>query len=231
MTKTIAIMQPYFIPYIGYFQTINAVDQYVIYDDVNYIKGGWINRNNILLNGEKKLVTLPLKGASSNKNINAVHLGSNKDKILKTMDHAYSKAPFKKITIELLESIFNYRTDNLSEFVSNSIIIISNFIGIDTEFLISSNLTKNNNLKGQRKVIDICNNLSADTYINAIGGMALYEKNSFSKQGIELKFLKTDKIKYEQFDKKFTPNLSIIDVLMFNNQKIVNSMLNMYELL
>lgn len=226
----IGIMQPYFFPYLGYFQLISIVNKYVIYDDVNYIKGGWINRNNILLNKQKYLFTIALEQSSPNKLVNEIKIKDDFIKFRKTIMQAYSKAPFFEDTIKLINLILSHDDRLLSGFTANSIIKISRHLGIDTEFLISSEIKKNNLLKNQDKVINICKLLMADEYINAIGGIELYNKNDFEMNKITLKFLKTTSINYNQFNNLFVPWLSIIDVMMFNSVGDIRKMLNNYEL-
>ena len=226
----LGIMQPYLFPYIGYFQLIKAVDKYVIYDDVNYIKGGWINRNNILINSNKHLFTVILDQSSPYKLINEIAINDNFSKLLKTIYQSYAKAPFFAQSYSLLENIFSYQELNLGKFISNSIITISNYFGLETEFIISSSLSKDNTLKNIEKVLHICELLGAHTYINAIGGQQLYDKEVFEKHNVELKFLKTNQITYRQFNNQFIPWLSIIDVIMFNSVDNINEMLNQYEL-
>ena len=227
----LGIMQPYFFPYIGYFQLIKAVDKYVIYDDVNYIKGGWINRNRILLNKQDFLLNINLRGASPFKKINEINIDNNRDKILKTIAQAYKKAPYYSEAYNLIEKIINYDSDNLAVFLTNSLIRISDYLGINTEFIISSDIEKNNELKGQEKVLSICKLLEATEYYNAIGGQELYSVSDFKEKGIDLHFLKVNPIEYAQFDNEFIPHLSIIDVLMFNSPEDINCMLDRYELL
>lgn len=228
--KKIGIMQPYLFPYIGYFQLIKAADQYVVYDDVQFIKGGWINRNNILINGRKALLTFPLSGASANKKINEIKiLKMGLQKNLKTISMAYSKAPYRNETIKLLDKIFSSNEDNLAIFIGESIKQICKYLGITTDICYSSELHKDNSLKAEEKVVAICKELGAGMYINAIGGQSLYDKEAFKKVGINLNFLKTLSFEYKQFNQPFTPNLSIIDVMMFNSPEEVNVMLDNYE--
>lgn len=227
----IGIMQPYFMPYIGYFQLIKAVDKYVVYDDVNYIKGGWINRNNLLVSGEIKLFTIILDGASPNKLINQIRIKDNFKKLKGTLLMNYSKAPYYKDVINILDKIFSFEDKQLANFISNSIKEINGYLNIKTEIIISSELDKDCNLKGKDKVINICNHLNANEYINAIGGMELYNKEEFRKNGIKLSFIKTEPIKYNQFNNDFIPFLSIIDVLMFNSIEEINNMLDKYTLI
>ena len=227
----LGIMQPYFMPYIGYFQLIKAVDEYVVYDDVNYIKGGWINRNNILVNGEKKLFTIILRGASPYKLINEIEIGDDFKKFLKTIQLSYSKAAYFDEVIILIEKIISFNNKNLSDFTANSILEIINFLDIKTKVHISSNLEKNISLKGKDKVINICEKLGATSYYNAIGGQALYEKIEFKAHGIDLFFLKSEIETYNQYNNCYIPNLSIIDVLMHNSKKETNRLLDCYSII
>lgn len=227
-------MQPYFLPYIGYWQLMNAVDQYVIYDDVNFIKSGWINRNRLLLNGEPKFFNVQMVGASCNKHINEINLLENKnvkDKTLRMFEAAYKKSPQYLDVMPVIEKIFSCKEDNLAKFLINSIYEIAGFLDINTIFHVSSNIEKNNELRGQEKVIAICKELKASEYYNAIGGQKLYDRNEFMKQGINLKFLSTNEITYKQYGKEFVSGLSIVDVLMFNDKKTVKGMLKDFTLI
>ncbi|QLE78824.1 WbqC family protein [Francisella sp. Scap27] len=222
----VAIMQPYFFPYIGYWQLINAVDVFVIYDDVNFIKKGYINRNNILLNNKSYRITLGLLGASQNKLINEISLGDNRQNLLKTVKQAYSKAPHFHHVYDMLEGVVITEENNLSLFLENLIKSVSNYIGINTKFIKSSELQKDNSLRGQDKILQICEILGADIYINPVGGRQLYDKKSFSDKKIRLNFIEPSIIKYQQFGEEFHPHLSIIDVLMFNSVGSVKEILN-----
>lgn len=227
---TLAIMQPYFFPYIGYWQLIHAVERFIIYDDVHYINRGYINRNNILINGEKKLFTLELQGASQNKLIQEIKTGSNQKKLLKTVEMAYKKAPYFESTYKIIEDILLNQEKNLARFLGYSLKKISAYLGIKTDFIYSSDIVKNNNLRSQEKIIDIATHLQTTHYVNAIGGQDLYDKKRFSQENIKLSFLKTGNIEYKQFGHEFISHLSIIDVLMFNNIESIQKMLNNYEL-
>lgn len=226
----VAIMQPYLFPYIGYFQLINIVDKFVLYDDVNYIKKGWINRNNLMVNGKKLLFTISLSQASQNKLINEIEIVDTFEKFLKTIQINYSKAEYYKQTNDLINSILSFSRNNLKDFIKNSIEEILTYIGIESEILVSSELNKNNSLKGQDKILEICKILNASSYFNLPGGMDLYDKNKFREAGIELYFVKTTHIPYKQFSKEFEPALSIIDVLMNNSKGGIKKLLNDFEL-
>jgi hypothetical protein len=226
----LGIMQPYFLPYIGYWQLINAVDKYVIYDDVNFINRGWINRNNILLNKRQFLFTLTLSGASQNKLINEIIVHEEQTKLIKTFEMAYKKAPFFEEVFLLVKQIFDYNDKNLAKFIGNSIVRIATYLGLKTEFVYSSEIEKDCSLKGQEKILNICNTLQATEYFNAIGGMNLYNKVNFDANSIKLRFLKALPVEYKQFNSPFVPNLSILDVMMFNSVEEIGKMLREYEL-
>lgn len=219
-------------PYIGYWQLIKAVDKFVIYDDVNYIKGGWINRNNILLNNQRFLINLLLSGASPNKLINEIAIQPNQAKLTKTIECAYGKAPMFDTVFPIFTEIMNFKDTNLAKFLGNSIIRLCEYMDIHTGIVYSSDIQKNNSLKAQEKVLHICGLLNAENYINAIGGQELYNKEDFEKAGVTLNFIKSELTPYKQFrDNDFVTGLSIVDVLMFNSPDEINRMLDKYTLL
>lgn len=228
-----AIMQPYFCPHIGYFQLINAVEVFIVYDDVNYIKKGWINRNSILINGEKYLFSIPLKKLSQNKLINQIdiHESSNwKNSLLKQIEQSYKKAPFFTDVYPLIKEIILQDKNNLAEFIIHSLNEICKYLSITTRLIISSGIKKNNELKGQNKIIEICKTVQASHYINAMGGKDLYDRDIFLQHNFSLNFIKPEPIIYPQFDHEFHPCLSIIDVMMFNSVPKINGFLKQYEL-
>lgn len=230
----LGIMQPYFVPYIGYWQLLNAVDTYVIYDDVNYIKGGWINRNRILLNGEAKYFNVQLDGASPNKLINEIGINRNEvtiKKSLRVLEAAYRKAPYFKEVYPIISDILMCESTNLSDYLVYSIKEICRYLDITTRIVRSSDIPKNNELHGQEKVLEICMLLGAKEYYNAIGGRALYSYEDFKCRGIDLKFLQSKDIVYKQYEKQFISNLSIIDVLMFNSKEKIEQYLKEYRVI
>ncbi len=231
----LGIMQPYIFPYIGYFQLIKAVDRFVVYDDVTFIKQGWINRNKILLNGAAHLFTLPLKNASSFTTIADTLINTDLYKVWryrfeKTLTLAYSKAPYYKESVELIMSVFNSNYETISELAVGSILETCKFLGVKTEFVLTATAYHNNDLKAKERVIDICKREKADTYINAAGGKDMYSKEDFNNAGLELKFLKPHSIVYRQLKPTFVPWLSMIDVLMFNSAEEIRTLFNEYDL-
>lgn len=230
----IAIMQPYFLPYIGYLQLMNAVDKFVLYDDVNYINKGWINRNRILVSGKEYLFTIPLKEASQNKLINEIYLSDDpkwRGKLLKTFEQAYKKAPFYLTAFAVTEKIINLDAEKVSDWIADSFAILAQYLNIQTEIVASSSIYQNTHLKGQERILDICQQEKADHYINPIGGTDLYDKSIFDKAGIQLNFLKSKPLIYSQFKNEFVPWLSIVDIMMFNDIPTIQGILNEYELI
>ena len=231
----IGIMQPYFFPYIGYFQLINAVDKFIIYDNIKFTKKGWINRNRILVNGKDDYITIPLKKDSDFLNIDQRFLSDSfeedKIKLLRKIKDTYKKAGYFADVYPLVESIINNEEKNLFGFVYNSILEICKYLGIKTEFIISSKIKIDHELKSEHKVLELCKAVGATYYFNPIGGVELYSKDKFKSNNIELNFIKSGSIEYLQFDMPFVPWLSIIDVMMFNSKEQIGSMLNFYDLI
>lgn len=231
----IAIMQPYIFPYIGYFQLIKSVQTFIFYDDVNFIKHGWINRNKILINGEESLITFPCRKISQNKEIRDIEVDlSDKQykKILKTISYAYIKAPNFKIIYPLVQDCLHSNSKTISELAMFSIQQICEVINIKTKFELSSLKHANTKHLGKAdRLVEITKREKATKYINAIGGQDLYTKEYFKTNKIDLQFLKPKEYEYKQFDNDFVSNLSIIDVLMFNSVEDVREMISNYELL
>ncbi|MDR2848598.1 MAG: WbqC family protein [Bacteroidales bacterium] len=221
--------QPYFLPYIGFFQLIGAVDKYIICDDFNYIKSGWINRNKLLLGGKEFVFHLATLGASQNKRINEIAVDDNQHKLAKTIEVNYRKAPLFDNVFPLIQDILNYEDKNLARYVGNSMIKIAEYLQLPATFFYSSEIPKDHSLRFQERVINICNVMGATTYINAIGGMELYNKTQFSNKGVDLFFLKSKPITYKQFGQSFVPNLSMLDILMFNTVEQTKQLLLQYE--
>jgi hypothetical protein len=234
MTRQISVMQPYFLPYLGYWQLIAAADIFVLLDDVNFIVRGYINRNTILVNGRGHLFSLPVADASQNRLIKETKLNfppSARSKLLKTIAAAYKKAPRFSTVFPLLESIVLFSENDLTKYIRRSLLLISGYLGLDTEFLLSSALEKDESKKGQSRIIEICLRLEAEMYVNSPGGRDLYDPAEFRRHGLTLRFLRPGKVVYPQFNQyDFIPNLSIIDVMMFNDVPRIGDFLKEYTL-
>ena len=227
-------MQPYFLPYIGYFQLIAAADVFIIYDNIKYTKRGWINRNRMLKNGKDVMFSLPLKSESDSKNIGQRELSGefSRNKLLNQFKNVYRRAPYFELTFPLIEEIVRHRDENLFCYLHHSIVKICEHLGIRTEVRISSDMIINHELKSQDKVLALCEAAGASIYVNNISGMELYSKEGFREKGIELKYLSSNLFKYMQSGPDFVPYLSIVDVLMFNStEAIQNCISTNYELL
>ena len=216
--KKLAIMQPYFLPYIGYFQLMAAVDLFIVYDNIKYTKKGWVNRNRMLQNGKDVMFSLPVQKDSDALDVvqRDLAVDFNRDKLLNVWKGAYARAPYFARTFALLERIVRYPERNLFGFIHHTIMQTSAHLGIETEIRISSDIPIDHGLKSEDKVLALCQTVGADVYINPFGGVDLYSKAAFQQQGIELKFIRSDEYVYPQWGEPFIPWLSIVDVLMFN---------------
>lgn len=214
----LAIMQPYFLPYIGYYQLISAADVFVVYDNIKYTKRGWINRNRMSINGTDSVFSIPLKKDSDALNISERELaaGFDREKFLNQFRGAYSRAPHFSETFSLLTKIVQFKETNLFRYLHNALLETCTHLRVDTEIRISSEIDVDQNLKGQDRVLAICQALGATTYLNAIGGTQLYSREAFSDRGLGLHFIKSRPYSYTQFGTTFIPWLSIIDVMMFD---------------
>jgi hypothetical protein len=226
----VAIMQPYLFPYIGYFQLINAVDEFIIYDNIQFTKKGWINRNRILVNGTDEYITIPLKKDSDFLDIKDRYLSqewiNERKKILNRITESYRKASHFNIIYPIIERIMMYEDKNLFAFIFNSLKELNQYLDIKTPLIVSSIISINHDLKAENKVIELCKARKAKTYINPIGGDELYNKETFKNKGLELKFLKANNITYPQFKNDFVSFLSIIDVMMFNSLEDIKLIIN-----
>ena len=228
---TIAIMQPYFFPYPGYFQLVKAVDRFIFYDDVNFIKNGWINRNRILVNGEAAYFTVKLKDASSFRKIKDTGISQDMGRLLKTIQLAYKKAPCFESIYPVVEECLNKNCNGLSELAISSVMAVSDYLGFKTKFDMSSaSFGSTTNLQRENRLISICKLTRAERYINLPGGAALYSRETFRDNGVELLFLEPGIIEYGQYKKPFVPMLSIIDLLMFNPKEKALDLLNNYRI-
>lgn len=231
----IAIMQPYFLPYIGYFQLINAVDEFVVYDNIEFTKKGWINRNRILVNGQDTYITLPLKRDSDYLDVCERFLADTwvheSRTMLNRIAGAYRKAPNFSCVYPLVEKCILFDEYNLFRFILNSIILVNEYLQITTPIVVSSTIPVDHEKKAQEKVLRLCKARNADEYINPIGGVTLYQKDDFQGAGVNLYFLKSKEFTYKQFEADFVPWLSIVDVMMFNSTDDIKKYLtDSYEL-
>lgn len=235
---TLGIMQPYFLPYIGYWQLLAAVDRFVVYDNIQYAKKGWINRNRFLRNGADAFFTVPLKKASDYLNIADRSLADDFEPktLLNPLASAYRKAPFFEAVFPLIESVVRgpegHGTGRVSlfDYLHHGLVATAAHLEIRTPIVVSSTVAIDHGLKGEQKVLALCKALGATRYVNAIGGRELYSVPAFAEQGIELRFVQSHPITYRQYDNPFVPGLSIVDVMMFNSKDAVRAMLGACDL-
>jgi len=229
MTMNLAIMQPYFFPYIGYFQLLGNVEKFVFYDDVNFIKQGWINRNRICTAGNVKYITVPTRNGGSFVKICEVEIDARapwQRKILGSVAHSYGKAPFFRSVYGLVEEVLSGHEVSISDLAKASVMRIARHLGIEVEFRMTSSDYGNQQLRGAERVLDICHREHASQYTNLPGGKSLYDQECFSRQGLALRFVDTRLDTYRQpGSAEFVPALSIIDVLMHNSVSDVRKML------
>lgn len=252
----LAGMQPYFMPYLGYWQLINAVDKIIIYGYLNFIKGGWVNRNRIIQkNGEINYITVPLRKQSPSLLISEVQIDNSvnwSERMLKTIMINYKKAPYFDQIYPLIEKVLSKRYDTLMSINAESICGIAEFLEIDTiidcdnerfveleeklaridtDYSLFPYLEKTRPEKMVARMLEQCRMENSQHLINALGGMELYDKKEFEQYGIKLEFIKMNDISYPQFNHDFVPNLSIIDVMMHNGKEGTKKLLNEYTLL
>ncbi|WP_310993558.1 WbqC family protein [Aequorivita marina] len=234
--KKIGIMQPYFLPYIGYFQLIAMVDEFVIYDNIEFSKASWIRRNRMLQNGKGVYFTLPVKKDSDFLDVDQRYLiddfKQKGDKLLRKIEANYKKAPHFETFFPIVEKIISYRDFNLFNYILYSVETIKEYLEIQTPIKVFSKIGKEiNQLKAQDKVIGVCKALHATHYINSAGGKELYNAEDFAKEQIKLIFYKTEAITYSQFGEEFVPLLSILDVCMFNSREQIKTFLKEYKII
>lgn len=233
MVRTAAMMQPYLFPYLGYFQLIAASDVFVLLDDVQYIKRSWINRNQVLVNGQAKLITFPLRKGSQTDLINQRQLCDDleQETLLKMLERCYAKAPHRAEVMALLQEILANPERNLALFTENSIRRICCYLEIDTPMFRGSELADTRHMDKQERIIYLARKLDCNRYLNPIGGLELYCAALFRDHGLQLNFLRMDDLTYPQLKHPFVPYLSIIDVLMFNDRPTVQGMLKRFSVL
>ena len=219
--SSIAIMQPYFFPYGGYFSLASASDTFVFFDDVNFIKKGWINRNTLR---DDVNIIVPLKKASINKKINETEVSNEKNwrkKILNSLTHCYRKAPYFDNIYSLVESVIEPEYQSIAGMAMESIITSSEYIGLTCKWEISSKCSPQTaNLKGGQRLQAIAKENESSLYYNPIGGINLYSKEEFHENNIQLKFIENKAMK----------KISIIDYMMQLPPSTIKNMIHEYNI-
>lgn len=232
----IAVMQPYLFPYLGYYQLVESVDRFVFFDDVNFIKKGWIHRNAIAVQQKSYRFTVPLQQISQNKTIrdtllHPVEYPRWRKKFLTTLSQSYQGSPFFDEAYTLVREVLFTDVDSIAALAAKSITVVANYLRIETDITYSSNLPYKRNSDGQDKILSICQLQGACAYNNPIGGKELYDPKVFMQCNIKLNFLQSADIMYSQPTPSFISNLSIIDMLMRCSVSEIQEFLKQYELI
>lgn len=234
MARTIAVMQPYLFPYLGYFQLIAAADVFVLGDDLQYVRSGWVNRNRILQGDQARLVTFPLKKDRFDLQINQRQLcdyfSEEAERLIHLIAEAYAQAPYFAQVMPLIERLMRFPQQNVALYAENAIREICTFLHIRTPIVRSSELILGHPADKQERVTRMAHTFEADTFMTPQGGSVIYDRDRFARNGIKVRFFRMDGLTYPQFGAPFVANLSIIDVLMFNCIEQVQQMLPRYQL-
>lgn len=253
-------MQPYLFPYLGYFQLIYAVDTFVLYDNLDFIRYGWVNRNRLLaVNGPPFYVIVPVRRKSPSRKIKDIQIadGSWRRKLLNSIYVNYNRAAYFEEVFPVLEHIIQCKTDSLSRLNKVSVVDIATYLNMDTDILVdpkfdwleeklskqSAHLTSafpylhlsEPSVKVIR-AIEICRALNAKTLVNPIGGIVLYPKAEFERNDLTIWFLIMREVRYPQnstgfkYRGHFYPRLSIIDVLMNCGKEGTSALLHEFML-
>lgn len=242
-------------PYIGYFQAIKAVEKYILYSNLTFIKDGWMNRNRLQLrNGQVQTISVPLKHKSSNTMIYDIEVDNSQPwqkKLLKTIYLNYKPSAYFDEVYPFLEKLLTPQYASLTELNAVTIKAIADYLNIDTEiewdntrFLDMETLLDvveddysvmpfltTRPIRKVARVLEMCRREGCEYFVNAIGGQALYSKEEFALYGIDLHFVKTHDFVYKQLTEGFEPNLSIIDVLMHNGKEGTEKLIDEYTLI
>jgi hypothetical protein len=226
---TIGIMQPYLFPRLNYLQLISKVDLFVVYDNIQYTKKGWINRNKVLFGNSEAFLTVPVAAASDYLDIRDRRLAANwpeaRRRIVNRLVASYRKAPRFEAAFPVIEKCLNFEERNLFLFLHFALVTVLAHLGIPTPVIVSSTLDVDHDLRAESRVIGICKCLEADAYLNTSGGMKLYSRERFLECGLELRFLHSRPVEYAQFGAPFIPGLSVVDLMMFNSVDRIREML------
>ena len=229
-------MQPYFFPYLGYYQLIQSVDEFVIFDQAQFIRRSWITRNRIL-NAHKETVyiNVPVCKAPREtriKDIRIDHEANWKEKMVQQLLYYKAAANFRNVE-KFVKEILSVKFDHISELNTFLIKETCKLFDIKTEITVLSEkypeIIEAN--EADEWGIKVANALNATTYINAIGGKEFYDQQKYADNDLDIQFVKPQLESYQQFNHPFVPGLSIIDVMMFNEIDTIKEMINVHELI
>jgi hypothetical protein len=217
----LAIMQPYFFPYLGYFELLDNVDCWLVFDNAQYVRRGWINRNRIMHPREGwKYLTVPVSRAPQKTEIRHMRLVEGldwKQHVLKEVAHYKASAPNYRALVEIISDIDCADGGSLSQLNLDLVTKVCEVLGIEVQIALASALqqAEPKDLSAQQRILHYCKILNAETYLNLPGGRDLYEARAFETQGIKLRFLKERKYKLNHQPESVPANLSVIDAMMW----------------
>lgn len=231
---SVAIMQPYVFPYLGYYQLAHTADHFVFYDDVQFMKGGWVNRNRISNQGKPLIFTIPARGVSSSARIMDIGCGVDakfQKKFLRQLEQEYRKAPHVEAVVDLVaKTLSGPHEGNMSKLAIASVRNVFDYLDLPLSDQVSSLDHPRADIKGSERVIAVTKALGGQRYVNLPGGVSLYSTDEFAQSGIDLKFIQDQSAPYTQFNHPFIPRLSIIDVMMHNSPDRLRVMLDQVAL-
>jgi hypothetical protein len=208
-------MQPYFLPYLGYFHLVDAVDAFVILDTVKYPKGGWVNRNRILIEGVDRWLTLPVSSSASSISDKS-YVVDHRDVtgLQRMVSRAYPRSPrlgeFQGLLAEWWHSPIRKVSETNMFFVRG----IMERLGRVLPRFVNASSIQTDGATGQERILKIAQNLGATSYVNLIGGQRLYQKSAFNAAGMELFFVRSQFLEYTQKSPEFVPGLSVLDFFL-----------------
>jgi hypothetical protein len=220
----VVILQPSYIPWRGYFDLIRRADLFVFYDNVQYDKRGWRNRNQIKTPGGKQWLTIPVRShGAQTENIPINHIPIAWDNPwnidhLKSIQHAYSKTPYFRRYLPLLEEFYGRHDELLADFTIDFTIALSREVGIQhTRFMRASELDGINGQKTDR-LIQILTRVGTTHYISGPSARDYIEQEKFEAAGISLEYIAYDYPEYPQLYPPFDTYVTILDTLFMTGQ-------------
>ena len=234
MSHTVAIMQPYLFPYLGYVQLMQAVDEFVFFDTAQFIRRGWIHRNRIVLNGKAHTFTVPVTKCARETLIQDVLWSADpsvRTKLLQTIKQAYKDAPYVEAVLPWVERTLRSTESSVAKLIEMHFIDLYQYLGLEVNFYLASGRMWTEASGSSQRILSMCQDLNATCYINPINGRHLYASEDFAMRGVELQFLEMDVVEYSQIGTGFVSHLSMIDVLMMNAPSVVLNLLQNYEII
>ena len=232
----VAIMQPYFFPYLGYFDLLNSVDLFLVYDTVQYIRRGWIHRNRILHQREKgwQYIIVPTEPASQKTPIQDIRISNTvpwQARILDQMGHYKKTAPHAERIMDFTKDCFASEETFLSVLNVKLLERCAELLNINFQYQVCSSLNIDLDMgcSAEERILHLCEFLGAKEYVNLPGGVELYDPEAFKRRNMQLTFRSLPLFTYPTGSYSFEPNLSILDVLMWNMPEDIKKYLDHHK--